>query len=453
MKALTRNHWSPYIPTVQNPWTLDKVAHLHRRAGFGATWSQLHRDLHAGKDTAIEGLFSPNTDTAYDELVDSLREGVRTAMDRRERLQAYWIFRLVFDPDVLREKVTLFWHDHFATSNLKVADAELMLLQNDLLRRNALGQFAGLLGEVLRDPALLIWLDGLETSRQSPNENLGRELLELFTLGVGNYDEHDVRAAARCLTGLTLSKREPNDTPEVVFDLNRFDQRPKTLLGQSGNWGRDDLVRILLDQEACARFLCRKIYRTFVSDTIEPNDDVISELAEAMRTHKYSIAAVLKLIFDSEHFYSPEVIRSQVAAPVQWNISIIRMLEVPAGDIRFSAIDELCRRQGQQLFFPPNVSGWTQGDRWIEGMRGAERLLAARAWAFGDTELGLLPTNIEHWVRANDIAPDEAAQALATLMLQGDLHSVNNIDDRSIDWPSMQQLFCDLLCTAQFQLV
>src|SRR5438132_2224859 len=195
--------WVPYEPTADDPWDLRKFAHLHRRAGFGATWAELQRDLKAGPAESVDRLLNPPDESGEErELLAVLQHGVLTSRETEvERSKAYWLYRILFHPDALREKMTLFWHNRFATSNAKVKSAALMLRQNELLRRHALGDFAELLTAILNDPAMLVWLDGGGSRKEKPNENFAREFLELFTLGIGPYTEKDIREAARAFTG------------------------------------------------------------------------------------------------------------------------------------------------------------------------------------------------------------------------------------------------------------
>src|SRR5437667_3530067 len=201
--AIASTSWARYQPSTKEPWDLRKVAHLHRRAGFGATWAELQRDLKAGPAASVERLLQPRPLTAQETVIlGSLRQGVLGSRDA-ERLKAWWLYRILYDGDPLREKMTLFWHSHFATSNRKVQSVPLMLQQNEALRKHALGNWADLLRAVIGDGAMLIWLDGVESRSSKPNENFAREFLELFTLGVGRYTEMNVREAARAFTGWT----------------------------------------------------------------------------------------------------------------------------------------------------------------------------------------------------------------------------------------------------------
>jgi Protein of unknown function (DUF1800) len=191
MKTIDSTAWAPFVPTPDDPWDLRKVAHLHRRAGFGARRAELERDVAAGPAESVGRFLNPS-DPSADER--SVREGLRTgavgSSDPR-RLRAYWLYRMLFGGDPLRERLTLFWHGHFATSLTKVDSVTALGVQMDSLRERALGGFAGLLDAMIADPAMLVWLDGGTSRREQPNENFAREFLELFTLGEGAYSERE----------------------------------------------------------------------------------------------------------------------------------------------------------------------------------------------------------------------------------------------------------------------
>ena len=211
MRAMTEetvggDPWAPFEPNAEAPWDLRRVVHLHRRAGFGATWEEIGRDLDDGPGPSVDRLLRG------DSRIDGVPEGfgktaelladAAVASNDPNRLKAWWMYRILFGPDPLGERLTLMWHDHFATSNLKVDDLGLMRSQNETLRSHARGPFGDMLGAMVHDPALLVWLDAPSNRKGRPNENLARELLELFALGVGRYTEADVKESARALTGL-----------------------------------------------------------------------------------------------------------------------------------------------------------------------------------------------------------------------------------------------------------
>ncbi|HEX3315775.1 MAG TPA: DUF1800 family protein, partial [Gemmataceae bacterium] len=195
--------WQPYRPTATSPWDLKKAGHLHRRAGFGADLGELESTVAAGPERAVDRLLEGRPDPAGDALWATMSHA--TAQNNAgDQLAALWLYRMLYATHPFRERLTLFWHNHFATSNLKVQNAGFMLGQYETLRRNALGDFRTMVGDISRDPAMLVWLDTIRSTRRQPNENYARELMELFTLGIGNYTETDIREAAKAFTGWRL---------------------------------------------------------------------------------------------------------------------------------------------------------------------------------------------------------------------------------------------------------
>ncbi len=234
--------WAPYVPDSQAPWDLRRVVHLHRRAGFAATWDEIQRDLKDGSEASINRVLegksrSCGVPDGFAAFADRLAERA-LAVPEPNRLKGWWVYRMLFGPDVLTERLTLMWHDHFATSNLKVNDLALMRRQNETLRSLCCAPFGRLLHAMLRDPALLIWLDAPENSKRHPNENLARELLELFTLGIGHYSEDDVKEAARALTGWKLVHDQARFVPV------RHDAATKTILGTKRAFDADGLAAL-----------------------------------------------------------------------------------------------------------------------------------------------------------------------------------------------------------------
>ena len=272
--------WAPYRPTAESPWDLRRVVHLHRRAGFAATGEELRRDLEDGPEASVDRLLAgrmlPAAAAAEFERVSATI--AEAAVDSRnpDRLKAWWIFRMLLGPDPLAERLTLMWHNHFATGNQKVDDLAAMRRQNDLFRRHARAPFGELLNAAVRDPALLIWLDAPGNRKGHPNENLARELMELFTLGIGHYSESDVKEAARALTGWTVA-----DGAFLEYAANH-DPGEKTILGRSGKWGGSGLIRLLLEHPATARRLAGRLCETFMGEGSVRSQD-LDELAEGLR--------------------------------------------------------------------------------------------------------------------------------------------------------------------------
>jgi uncharacterized protein (DUF1800 family) len=406
--------WAPFEPTDKDPWDAAKVAHLHRRAGFGATRAESTRDLKDGPKASVDRFLKPRALSADEQgILDSLRQGVLDSGDA-DRLKAWWLYRVLYDPDPLREKLTLFWHGHFATSNRKVRSLPLMLTQNELFRKHALGPFADLLGAVVGDGAMLVWLDGAGSKKEKPNENFGREFLELFTLGVGHYTEKDLREAARAFTGWSVEKGKG------VFHDAAHDAGDKTFLKQTGAWKSADVVRITLEEPACAEFLCRKLYRFFVREDEDPAPELLRPLVEEFRGHKYDVGHAVGVILRSRHFYDPAVRRQRIKGPVEFSAGLLRALEVPRADVRLLALALACERQGQDLFHPPNVKGWDGGKTWLNSTTVLERGNWCNDAVWGNADFGLAPYDPLAWARRGGVAPEKAAAAFLDLLLQGD---------------------------------
>jgi uncharacterized protein (DUF1800 family) len=408
------NPWLPYQPTPQNPWDLRKIAHLHRRAGFGATWAELQRDLKDGPEASVGRFVNPRPMSADEkQVLDSLRQGVLDSGDA-DRLKAWWLYRMLYDPDTLREKLTLFWHGHFATSNRKVNSIAHMLGQNELLRRNALGPFSEMLTGIVGDPGMLIWLDGAGSKKEKPNENFGREFLELFTLGIGHYAESDIREAARAFTGWSI------DNNKGKFSDSDHDPDKKTFLKQVGEWKAADIVRITLDRPDCAEFLCRKLYRFFVSETDDPKPDLLRPLVEELGGHGYEIGHIVGIILRSRHFYETAVCRQRIKSPVEFSAGLIRILDVPRVDVRLLALALACDRQGQELFYPPTVKGWDGAKTWLNSTTVLERGNWANDVIWGNADFGLNPFDPLAWAGRNGLEPPQATGRLLELLLQED---------------------------------
>jgi uncharacterized protein (DUF1800 family) len=401
---------------------LRKVAHLHRRAGFGPTWATLQRDLKDGPATSVDRLLHP---AALAPDLEQIEEGLRQgAMQVRssDRLKTYWLHRILNHPDTLREKLTLFWHSHFATSQRKVGSVALMHRQNELLRRYALGEFGPLLERIIRDPAMLIWLDGADSKKTKPNENFAREFLELFTLGIGHYSEADVRQAARAFTGWRwLRNDEFLGVDEFRPESAELDDGPKTFLGRTGPWKPADIVRITLEQPACAEFLCRKLYRFLVSESEEPSADLIQPLARELRGRRYDVGHVVGVILRSHHFFAQGSYRQRIKSPIEFTPGLVHALEIPPGSARLLAMARKCDRQGQELFAPPNVKGWDGGRTWLNSTTVLERSNWIADVVWGNPDLGMPLYDPLAWAQRYGIAPKRVAEAMIDLLLQGDL--------------------------------
>ena len=380
-----------------------QARHLLWRAGFGGTPMQIQTLVNWGSEKSVDYLLDAEKVTyddassklfdkdimrppseeerlAYQKARKSQNEDevakFRLERQRRERddraqiqeMQKWWLKRMIETPKPLEEKMTLFWHGHFATNYRTIENSYHMLLQNGMFRRNAMGNFGELLFALIRDPAMLAYLDNNDSRKGKANENLAREIMELFALGIGNYGEKDIKEGARALTGFTFK----DDAFEFV--QGNHDGGEKQILNRSGNFDGDDFVRIILEQRACAAFITRKLYSFFVSDV--PPDErggaselpteqrtVLKELASTFLGAKYDLKPVLRRMFLSRHFYSPRFMAEQIKSPVQLVVGAVRSLNVPVRDL--SILNDALDLMGQNIFLPPSVKGWEGGRSWI----------------------------------------------------------------------------------------
>jgi uncharacterized protein (DUF1800 family) len=355
------DHWPPYTPDANAPWNLRRVVHLHRRAGFAGTWTEVQRDLRDGPlaaiDRLVEGRASAHAPVEFTDTAELLAETAVAAGDIN-RLRAAWFYRIVFGPDPLRERLTLFWHNHFATGYAKVRDVGAMRRQNDLFRRLGCRPFGELLDAAARDPALLVYLDAPTNRRGHPNENLSRELMELFTLGVGRFTEDDVKEAARALTGWTVEEGRYADVAD------RHDAKDKTILGQRGPWTGGDLVRILLEQPATSLRLAAKLCGLFFGETAVP-PEAVEALAAGLRERRLNIGWAVETILRSRRFFDDDNIANRILGPVEYIAGAVRALELFDPAPSTLALADWSARLGQNLFDPPNVGGWPGGRDWI----------------------------------------------------------------------------------------
>lgn len=388
-------------------WNYSLAAHLLNRAGFGGTPEQVQELVQLGPTAAVSRLLDyekipepatvpawagPDMDraekqrivreqieeqrkllpkTASDEetyainrkIADIRRQAAaserRVEQERMTELRGMWLERMAKGARPLQEKLTLFWHGHFATSFEKVRNAWFMWMQNETFRRNASGSWRIMLREVTEDPAMLIWLDQARSEKSHPNENYAREVMELFALGEGHYTEKDILEAARALTGLTLDRRDGKPR----FDHRRHDDGSKTVLGKTGNLGVQDVLDAILAQPQAAQFIAFKLWRFFASEGTPPGSPLIKRLASIFRESDYELKPMLRAMFLCEEFYAPDVLHTQVKSPVQWLISTVRTLNAPLPPAKIAG--PMLALLGQNLFEPPNVKGWDGGPAWI----------------------------------------------------------------------------------------
>ena len=376
-----------------------KMAHLLRRAGFGARPTEWTDYAKRGVAGTTDHLLHPETVAdPFDPLLHSI-QGDYVDFDDIGSLRKWWMYRMSHTPRPLEEKMTLFWHNHFATANYKVDNPRWMWQQNQVFRTHALGNFRTMLQAVSRDPAMLVWLDGAENRKGRPNENYGRELLELFTMGVGNgYTEKDVKEAARAFTGWRFDR----DTATFKFDAGQHDDGVKTFLGQTGAFNGDDILDIVVKHPATADFVCTKLFKYFVHETPSPAD--IAPLAKTYFNSGYDIRAVMASILTSPTFYSEAAYHSKIKNPTEFTVTALRTLDAP-----FSAANNnllsATRTMGQELFSPPNVKGWPGGKTWMNTMTLITRANFASGLTYEMNRHGLLSPRLRHGIAAYGTAP------------------------------------------------
>jgi hypothetical protein len=349
--------WGVYQPSAKSPWNLPKVGHLYRRAAFGANAAELREGLALDPQKLIDRLLAgkPGLDAFEKETIrwgDTIR---RT--NNPVQMTEWWLYRMLYTPHPLREKLALFWHNHFATSNAKVLNAAAMMGQYDLLYTHALGRFADLLHAVSKDPAMMVWLDTVQSKKGMPNENYARELMELFSLGIGNYTEADIREAARAFTGWEIK------AGQFFENKSQFDGTEKTVLGKKGAWKGDDIVRVCLEQPAAPRFIVRKLFRFLISDTLEPAANLVDPLADQLATN-WDFGKLVETMLRSNLFFSERAYRAKIKSPVEYVLGIVHGFE---GRIGVSSLAQALETLGQRVFYPPSVKGWDGGAAWLNG--------------------------------------------------------------------------------------
>ena len=343
-----------YDSSENGKWTYREAAHLLNRTQFGFTPAELDRATSDGLDAVLQRLLEPQPESAeFSKAETSLRQTAISTGNISD-LKIWWLYRMRFSANPLTEKLSLFWHNHFATSNDKVNSVPYMLAQNELIRSHTAGNFKGLLHGMSRDTAMLIWLDGNANRKRHPNENFAREIMELFALGVGNYTEWDIQEAARAFTGWHVRDGQ--------FWKNQLqhDESSKTLLGKTGQFDGNDIVDLCLAQPACPRFLATKLAKTFVCP--QPSNDAIKQFANRIRQHNFDLKPVLRELFSSQWFFEPENRRVLIKSPLEFVLGALRTLADP---IRWPPVVQLLADLGQNVFDPPSVKGWEGGRLWI----------------------------------------------------------------------------------------
>lgn len=353
----------------------EDARHLLNRTGYGGTYEEIKYFTTLDWEQAVDEILNqklvinyPPPENIFKPLVrGKVLKSLPTEMkieklkERRERafeLKTWWYQRMLETPNPLQERMTLFWHNHF-TSSLSKAPPMLMYRQNELFRQYALGNFSDLLHAVIIDPALMFYLDAHKNTKQHPNENLARELLELFTLGEGNYTETDVKEVARSLTGFRVYR----DSGKVKKIKSKHDNGTKTFLGRTGNFDHTQIINIILKDPKVSLHLARKLHKEFVS--LEPDQHFIEQIAKQIRNNNYNLKPVLHFIFNHSKFKSLNNHATLIKSPIELLVGFSRQLEIPVKSINNLPIK--LKLLKQNIFNPPNVKGWPGGTEWING--------------------------------------------------------------------------------------
>jgi len=368
------------------------MAHLMRRAGFSAPYSELEARAAKGYEATVEELLNPEGQPELDTDIMMRYKTEWLNKNALEGQQEEWVFRMINTKRPLEEKIALFWHGLFVTGHAKCENPRQQSLEIEMFRRNGMGKYSDLLMGLAQDPAMVFYLDNCMSHKGAINENWGRELLELFSMGVGkdgslNYSEDDVKEAARAFTGWTVANAMPRYPygrylSTFVYDPKDHDDGEKTFLGETGKLNGEDIIRIIAKQPATARFIARHLYNTFVADEPQvpawqhtpPRDpEAIKMLEDEYVRSGTDIRSMLRLLFNSDFFKNSRF--AKVKSPVETVIGTTRLV----GDFTFpkpglNGIALSIRYMGQDLLNPPTVEGWHTGKEWIDSGTLVERI-------------------------------------------------------------------------------
>ena len=424
---------------------LGLLAHLMRRAGFGGTLQELEEYRAQGYEATVDALVHPEDAPDWDDDLFRRYQPDLNSVMYFESAQNYWMYKMINSKRPLEEKIALFWHGLFATAYGKLNHAKGVVNQTDTFRRHGLGAFHNILMELSRDPAMIFWLDNKDNHKDAPNENYGRELLELFSMGIGNYTEDDVKNCARAFTGWTIANDEymsVRASRDSIWPSGRidwqFEYRPedhddteKKFLGRTGNFNGEDIIDIIAMRPATSWFIAGKLYNYFVSDT--PNEEAIAFLAEEYRKSSGDIRSMLRALFLSDYFKSEDVWYSRVKSPAELVVGTARLAgsyQSPRWDITNLASD--ANFMGQEILNPPTVEGWHTGTEWVDTGTLVERVNSS-ALVIGDTVQPGVQAMIQRLKGGqNSYQPAELVDEC--LLLLGSLSVSDSTHDRLVEF-------------------
>lgn len=348
--------WSAWSPSDQEKWDVERISRLYRRAAFGASQAKLKQAQEGTVEQAVAGLLeSPKEQEEFDRDSQAIAQTVK-ATGEVKNLTTWWLHRMLTSPHSFREKMTLFWHGHFATGAEKVLDVELMYEQNELLRKYALGDFRQMVHGISKDPAMLIYLDSVTNRKAHANENYARELMELFCLGEGNYTEADVQQLARCFTGWEIRRKQ------FRFNSYQHDSGKKNLLGKSGIESGEEAIDQVLASPDLPYFIAKKLFKFFVCDEPTPSRAMLEPLADRLSKDQLNLRGGLEMLLRSNILLSDWSVGKKIRSPIDLAIGLLTTLD---GSANLEKLSNRLREVGQAVFFPPNVKGWDGGRAWI----------------------------------------------------------------------------------------
>lgn len=352
--------WQAWTPSNDEPWNLQRVGLLHRRAGFGVDTVAAQAAMMRTPEWCIEEQLVGNSQSkdsraGFETESATILRSVVTSKDSH-KLAAWWLHRLLHTPSPTIEKMALFWHGHFATGAEKVLDAELMYQQNRIFRELALGNFRDLVQAVAKDPAMLIYLDSASNRKAHPNENFARELMELFCLGEGNYSEADVQQLSRCFTGWEIRRKQ------FRFNSGQHDASTKTIFDNKRIQSGEEAIDCVVNHPAMPEFVIRKLFHFFLSDEDIPDRRLLEPLIQLFHDTSFSIEPLIRRILASRLLLSGWSVGRKIRSPVEMVVGWMRMLGCTTN---FEFLEDRLKHLGQALFYPPNVKGWDGGRAWI----------------------------------------------------------------------------------------
>lgn len=427
--------WARYEPDAGRPWDSRLAAHLLRRAGFGPNLAEINQANSDGPQKTIDRLVKPNGDLATFEAMYADYE--RASEGSFDTLRAWWLRRMLDTPFPLLERLTLFWHGHFAVSQAEVGRGPLMQRHLKMLREHALGDFPTLLKAVMLDPATLVCLEAQKSRKVTPPTALARTLLTHFTVGEGNFSETDVAETARCFTGWFV-----NRTSREFYD-REFDDGDKNLFGKKGNYTSEQALDLIADQRATSEMIVRKFYRQFVSEVDSPGDGLLDPLVDSF-AKTGDILGTVETILRSNVFFSPAAYRCRVKSPVDYAVGLVRAFE---GRVATDRLSRSLADLGQSLYNPPTSAGWPGGLAWLNDATivGRNNLAWQLLQQKGDNKYRLDAADYARKHGKQDVPG--ARELFVELLVQSDL-----ADPVVAEAKTIEEAACVVACRPEYQL-